>query len=73
MEGVSSDDEGDRFPPDDTVEDSQGIEDIAWIQLVHGVTVTVREPRMIVTWTAFKHDVAAEHDPYADTAPVRAG
>jgi hypothetical protein len=73
MEGDSSDDEGDRFFPDDTVEDSQSIEDIAWTQLVHDVIVTVHQPRMIVTWTAFKHDVAAEHDPYADTAPVRAG
>jgi hypothetical protein len=72
MEGDSSDDEGDRFLPDDTVEDSQGIGDIAWIALVHGVTFTLREPRIIVTWTTFQHNAAAEHDPYANTIAVRA-
>jgi hypothetical protein len=74
MGGESSDDLGDRFLPDDTVEDSQGIEDIAWIPLVHCVTVTLRQPRIIVIWTVFQHDAAAEHDPYyADTTPVRVG
>jgi hypothetical protein len=61
-EGDSYDDEGDRFLPDDTVEDSQGIEDIAWTSLVPSVTVTLCYPRTIVTWTAFQHDSAAEHD-----------
>jgi hypothetical protein len=72
MEGDSSDDEGVHFLPDHTVEDSQGIEDIARIPLVHGVTVTLRQPRILVTWTAFQHDVATEHDPYVDTTVVRA-
>jgi hypothetical protein len=73
MEGDSSDDEGDRFLPDDTVEDSQGIEDIARIPLVPCVTVTSRQPRIIVTWTAFQHDAAAEHESYVDTTAVHAG
>jgi hypothetical protein len=73
IEGDSSDDEGVRFLPDDTVEDSQGIEDIAWIPLVCGVTVTLRLPRIIVTWTAFQHDAAAEHEPYVVRIAVRAG
>jgi hypothetical protein len=43
MERDSSNDEGDRFLPDDTIEDTQvGIEDIAWIPPVLGVTVTLR-------------------------------
>jgi hypothetical protein len=42
IEGDSSDDEGDCFLPDDTVVDPQGIEDISWIPLLHGVTVTLR-------------------------------
>jgi hypothetical protein len=73
IEGDSSDDEGDRFLPDDTVEGTQGIEDIAWIPLVHGVTVTLRQPRIILTWTTFEHDAAAEHNRHAATIAVRAG
>jgi hypothetical protein len=33
------------FLPDDTVEDSQGVEDIAWVSPGPGVTVTVRQAR----------------------------
>jgi hypothetical protein len=72
IEGDSSADEGVRFLPDGTVEESQGIPDIAWIPFVPGVTVTLRQQRVIVTWTAFQHDATAEHDPYADTTAVRA-
>jgi hypothetical protein len=60
MEGDSSDDEGDRFLPDDTVEDPQGIEDISLVPLVHGVTVTLRHPRIVKTWTAFQHDATSQ-------------
>jgi hypothetical protein len=34
VEGDSSDDEGDSFLPDDTVTDSQGVEEMAWVPLV---------------------------------------
>jgi hypothetical protein len=74
MEGDSSDDESDRFLPDDAVENAQGIEDISWIPLVPGVTVsTSRQPRIVKTWTEFQHNAAGEHDPYADTTAVRVG
>jgi hypothetical protein len=36
------------------------------------VTVTLRQPRIMVTWTVLKYDAAAENDPYADTIVVRA-
>jgi hypothetical protein len=72
MEGDSSDDEGDPALSDDTAKDSKGIEDDAWVSHVPGVTVTLRQPRAVATWTVFQHDDAAEHDPHADTTAVRA-
>jgi hypothetical protein len=48
-EGDSSDDEGDPALPDDTAEDSQGVEDAAWVPPVFGVTVTLRQPRAMAT------------------------
>jgi hypothetical protein len=42
MKGDSSDDEGDPFLSNDTVEDSQGVKDIAWVPPLPGVTVTLR-------------------------------
>jgi hypothetical protein len=72
MDGDSSDDEGDPALPDDTAEDSQGVEDAAWVPPVHGVTVTLRQPRTMATWTVFQHDDVAQHEPFADTNAVRA-
>jgi hypothetical protein len=72
MEGDSSDDEGDPALPDDAAQDSQGVEDAAWVPLVHDVTVTLRQPRTRATWTVFQHDDVAEHDPHAYTSAVRA-
>jgi hypothetical protein len=40
MESDSSDDEGDPALPDDTAEDSQSVEDAAWVPPVHDITVT---------------------------------
>jgi hypothetical protein len=66
MEGDSSNDEGDPALHDDTVED------VAWVPPVPYVTVTLRQPRTMVTWTVFQHDDAADHVPHAKTTTVRA-
>jgi hypothetical protein len=70
--GDSSDDEGDPALSDGTAKDSQGVEDDVWVPRVHGATVKLRQPRIVVTWTVFQNDDAAEHDPHADTTAVRA-
>jgi hypothetical protein len=54
MEGDSSDDECDPALPDDTTEDSQGVEDAAWVPPVPGVTVTLCQPRTMATWTVLQ-------------------
>jgi hypothetical protein len=72
MEGDSSGDEGDPALSDDTAEESKGVEDAAWVLPIPGVTVTIRQPRTIATWTVFQHDDAAEHDPLKDTTTMRA-
>jgi hypothetical protein len=72
MEGDSSDDESDPALPEDTAQESQGVEDAAWVPPVPCVTVTLRQPRTMATWTVFQHDDAAEDDPHAYTTAVRA-
>jgi hypothetical protein len=72
MEGDSSDDEGVPAPPDDAAEDSRGVEDAAWVPRVLGVTVTLRQPRTMATWTVFQHDDVVEHDQFLNTIAVRA-
>jgi hypothetical protein len=49
-----------------------GVEDAAWVPPVLGVTVTLRQPGTMPTWTVFQHDDVAEHDPHTDTIAVRA-
>jgi hypothetical protein len=72
MEGDSSDDEGDAALPDDTAQDSQGVEGAAWVPPVPGVTVTLGQSRTMAAWTVFQLDLTAEHDPNAYTIAVRA-